>query len=493
MLYLGEGSVMAEEVTSSMRNARGKVEYMLVWGKDKDSLQDDSFYEYIHSALEHMREVMEWRSSMGMLGIGSSLFKRVSDPIADILGGKSKEFYKTFDDLSKGRIRLICTGDRYASPFILFNDPSSYVAALANPNSNEIFYGYGLMEAWRADPRIHDLNGKGIDAFTLLFSSSIAFMLTLYINAGLAKAREVSRIFDPNDALTSNLREWAEYTSKGIWPGSHENQRKAMIALRGYLNAWFDFLKDSSWLEIHHTLHHGRVIERDQSFLDTATTEISETSRAIILDSVSMFSAEEMERRDRLRREKQLEWTLLRIALGILYPREKARIREVWEREKRKVSWRYLEDTYYEEIWDLIRLHLSGEDISASIEEKDARTLGRWHFIFNKKAERPREKVVELESMEIERIFERKNRLLAMLTWEGVGLPADARWHDVVARFRKIMIKYHPDRVEVTGVSPEEAHRVTKIAIDIFRELEIIHDLHPEIFGLATLPVEQDK
>ncbi|MEM3106158.1 MAG: hypothetical protein QXY14_04625, partial [Candidatus Nitrosocaldus sp.] len=352
MLYLGEGSVMAEEVTSSMRNARGKVEYMLVWGKDKDSLQDDSFYEYIHSALEHMRDVMEWRSSMGMLGIGSSLFKRVSDPIADILGGKSKEFYKAFDDLAKGRIRLVCTGDRYASPFILFNDPTSYVAALANPSSNEIFYGYGLMEAWRADPRIHDLNGKGVDAFTLLFSSSIVFMLTLYINAGLAKAREVRRIFDPNDALTSNLREWAEYTSKGIWPGSHENQRKAMIALRGYLNAWFDFLKDSSWLEIHHTLHHGKVIERDQSFLDTATTEISETSRAIILDSVSMFSAEEMERRDRLRREKQLEWTLLRIALGILYPREKARIREVWERERRKVKWRYLEDTYYEEIWD---------------------------------------------------------------------------------------------------------------------------------------------
>ncbi|MEM4339560.1 MAG: hypothetical protein QXE03_05035, partial [Candidatus Nitrosocaldus sp.] len=337
MLYLGEGSVMAEEVTSSMRNARGKVEYMLVWGKDKDSLQDDSFYEYIHSALEHMRDVMEWRSSMGMLGIGSSLFKRVSDPIADILGGKSKEFYKAFDDLAKGRIRLVCTGDRYASPFILFNDPTSYVAALANPSSNEIFYGYGLMEAWRADPRIHDLNGKGVDAFTLLFSSSIVFMLTLYINAGLAKAREVRRIFDPNDILMSNLREWAEYTSKGIWPGSHENQRKAMIALRGYLNAWFDFLKDSSWLEIHHTLHHGKVIERDQSFLDTATTEISETSRAIILDSVSMFSAEEMERRDRLRREKQLEWTLLRIALGILYPREKARIREVWERERRKV------------------------------------------------------------------------------------------------------------------------------------------------------------
>ncbi|MEM0365394.1 MAG: hypothetical protein QXS25_07505 [Candidatus Nitrosocaldus sp.] len=492
MLYLGEGSIMAEEVTSSM-GARGKmVEYMLVWGKDKGSLQDDSFYEYIRSALEHMRGVMEWRSN-GIGMFGSTLFKKVVDPIADILGSKSKEFYKAFDDLSKGKIRLICVGDRYASPFILFNDPTSYVAALANPSSNEIFYGYGLMEAWRADPRIHDLNGKGVDAFTLLFSSSIAFMLTLYINAGLAKAREVRRIFDPNDALTSNLREWAEYTSKGIWPGSHENQRKAMIALRGYLNAWFDFLKDSSWLEIHHTLHHGKVIERDQSFLDTATTEISETSRAIILDNVSMFSAEEMERRDRLRREKQLEWTLLRIALGILYPREKARIREVWEREKRKVSWKYLEDTYYEEIWDLIRLHLTGEDISSSIEEKDARTLGRWHFIFNKKAERPREKVVELEKMEIERIFERKNRLLAMLTWEGVGLPADARWHDVVARFRKIMIKYHPDRVEVTGVNPEEAHRVTKIAIDIFRELEIIHDLHPEIFGLATLPVEQDK
>ncbi len=490
MLYLGEGSVRVEEIIESMRNARTKVEYMLVWGRDKDSLQDDSFHEYIHDALEHMRRViMEWRGSMIF---GGSIFKKASDPIADILGGKSKEFYKVFDDLCKGRIGLICTGDRYSSPFILFNDPSCYVAALANPSSKEIFYGYGLMEAWRADPRIHDLNGKGIGAFTLLFSSSIAFMLTLYIGAGLAKAREVSRIFDPNDALTSNLKEWAEYTSKGIWPGSHENQRKAMVALRGYLNAWFDFLKDSSWLEIHHTLHHGKVIERDQSFLDTATTEISETSRAIILDAGGMFSAEEMERRDRLRREKQLEWTLLRIALGILYPREKAKIREVWEREKRKVNWKYLEDTYYEEIWDLIRLHLAGEDISASVEEKDARTLGRWHFIFNKKAERPREKVVELEKMDIERIFERKNRLLGMLTWEGVGLPPDARWHDVVSRFRKIMIKYHPDRVEVTGVNLEEAHKVTKTAIDVFRELEIIHDLHPEIFGLATLQTEQE-
>ncbi|MCS6768678.1 MAG: hypothetical protein RMJ59_08345 [Candidatus Nitrosocaldus sp.] len=489
MLYLGEGSVRIEEI-ASMRDAKGKVEYSLVWGRGKDSLQDDSFYEYIHPALEHMQRVMEWRSS-GMLG---ALFKKADDdPIAGILGGKSKEFYRAFHDLYKGRIGLVCVGDRYSSPFILFNDPTCYVAALANPESSEIFYGYGLLEAWRADPRIHDLNGKGVDAFTLLFSSSIAFMLTLYINAGLAKAREVSRVFDPNGVLAANLREWAEYTSKGIWPGSHENQRRAMIALRGYLNAWFDFLKDSSWLEIHHTLHHGKVIERDQSFLDTATTEISETSRAIILDNVSVFSAEEMERRDRLRREKQLEWTLLRIALGILYPREKAKIREVWERERRRVSWRYLEDTYYEEIWDLIRLHLAGEDIYASIEEKDTKTLGRWHFIFNKKAERPREKVVELEKMEIERIFERKNRLLAMLTWEGVGLPPDARWHDVVARFRKIMIKYHPDRTEVTGVNPEEAHRVTKIAIDIFRELEIIHDLHPEVFGLATLPVEQDR
>jgi len=480
MLYLGEGAFDDININN----------YTIVWGRPKASSNnvDDSFNEYISNALTYMKANMP-RKSMFFN------FSSISDPIAGILGSKAKEFYNAFDNLCKGKIAIVAVGDRYSSPFIVFKNKEEYIAAYTKPNENEILYGYGLLEAWRADPRIYEVNGRGVNAFYLLLTASIAYMLTLYINAGLSKARDVCRLFDKEGILEKNLKEWAEYTSKGLWSGSHENQRKAMIALRGYLNAWFDFLKDSSWLEIHHTLHHGKIIERDNSFLDTATTEINETSKAIMLADTNIFTAEELERRDAIRREKQMEWTLLRIALGILYPREKAIIRQIWEREgeKRKVDWRYLEDTYYEEIWDLIRLHLSNEDLEACIKEKNEKTLGKWHFIFHKKAEVKKEKVLEIQSMDIRQVFERKNKLLEMLQWEGVGLPADANWNDVVSRFRKIMIKYHPDRAEVTGISVDEAHRITKAAIDVFRELEIIHDTYPEIFGLAVLSEELEQ
>ncbi len=475
MIYLGEGAL---EYNPSN-------DYTLIWGRlrsNNASIKIDySFNEYISNALSYMKANMQRRS----------IFNSNKDPLEGILGNKAKEFYHAFDDLCKGKIALLAAGDRYANPFILFKSREEYIAAYAN--ADKILYGYGLLEAWRADPRIYEVNSKGVNAFNLLFTASIAYMLTLYIDAGLTKAREVCRLFDREGILNKNLNEWADYTSKGLWVGSYENQKRAMIALRGYLNAWFDFLKDASWLEIHHTLHHGKVIEKDNSFLDTATTEINETSKAIILADTSIFSAEELERRDMIRREKQMEWTMLRIALGILYPREKAIIRQIWDREKRKVSWRYLEETYYEEIWDLIRLHLSNEDLDRWIREKSEKTLGKWHFIFHKKAEVKKEKVKDIQNMEVRQVFERKNRLLEMLRWEGVGLPADANWDDIVSRFRKIMIKYHPDRVEVTGISAEEADRITKQAIDVFRELEVIHDTYPEIFGLAVLPEDLEQ
>ncbi len=476
MQYLGEGNL----------DYKPSNDYILVWGRlrsNNASAKDYSFNEYISSTLSYMKANMHRRG----------IFSSSKDPLEDILGSRTKEFYHAFDDLYKGKIALLAAGNRYANPFIAFKSKEEYIAAYANADSNSIVYGYGLLEAWRADPRVYEVNGKGVSAFNLLFTASIAYMLTLYIGAGLTKAREVCRLFDREGILNKNLSEWVDYVSKGLWVGSYENQRRAIIALRGYLNAWFDFLKDSSWLEIHHTIHHGKVIEKDNSFLDTATTEINETSKAIILADRNIFSAEELERRDMIRREKQMEWTMLRIALGILYPREKAIIREIWDREKRKVSWEYLEETYYEEIWDLVRLHLSNEDLERWIREKSEKTLGKWHFIFNKKAEVKKEKVKEIQSMEVRQVFERKNRLLEMLRWEGVGLPADTNWDDVVSRFRKIMIKYHPDRVEVTGISIEEANRITKQAIDVFRELEVIHDTYPEIFGLAVLSEDLEQ
>ncbi len=474
MLYLGEGEFDERHYMNRP--------ITVVWGK-ADGNRNDTFKEYISNALEFMRYIVPRKG----------IFNSHDSRLDDILGKRSKDFYNALDALQKGKISITVAGDRYSSPFIVFKGSREYIAAYVNPKTNELVYGYGLLEAWRADPRIYDVSGKGVNAFYILFTASVAYLLTLYINAGVSKAREVTSIIDREGILHKNINEWAEYTSKGLWVGSHEMQRKAMIALRGYLNAWFDFLDSSSWLEIHHTLHHGKTIEKDNSFLDTATTEINETSKAIILANTNIFSAEELERRDILRREKQMEWTLLRIALGILYPREKAIVREVWSREKRKVDWNYLEETYYEEIWDMIRRYLNNEDLEACIREKSEKTLGRWHFIFNKKAKVREEKVKELSSMELRQIFDRKNRLLEMLSWEGVGLPPDANWNDVVARFRKIMIKYHPDRAEITGINMEEAQRVTQTAIDLFRELEIIHDMYPEIFGLAVLPEELEQ
>jgi hypothetical protein len=41
--------------------------------------------------------------------------------------------------------------------------------------------------------------------------------------------------------------------------------------------------------------------------------------------------------------------------------------------------------------------------------------------------------------------------------------------------------------VEITGIDLREAQQVSTQAIQDFRELEIIHDLQPTIFGMATL------
>ena len=481
--YLGEGDISQENIGEAI----GRTETAAVWGQSDRRLaqEDRSFEDAIRSALETLGKKMEWRKRF--------TFHKKFDPVEDILGGRAKDFYRSFDDLCNGKISIAVSGQRSENPFLLFVDETSFVAGMSNTSQGTLWYGYGILETWRADPRVHFLDEKGISAFQMLFSASLAHLLTLYIGMGLPTAREVQKVFDPEGILQSNLAELAGLTKKRAWPGSQEIQRKAAIALRGYLNAWFDFMAKSSWLEIHHTLHDTRVLEKEQSFLDTATTEISETARGIIPDQMvsEMFSAEEMERRERERREKQMEWTMLRIALGILYPREKAILKTLWEKSKRRLTWKELEETYYEDVWDLMRSHLAGQDLEPKIVEKDKGGLGRWHFIFElKRSERQREKVKTLERMNLAELLERKSLLLSLLKWEEQGLPPDAPWEDAVARFRKIIIRYHPDRAEITGIDPNEAQQVSTQAIQNFRELEIIHDLQPEIFGIKSLPAD---
>jgi hypothetical protein len=310
-------------------------------------------------------------------------------------------------------------------------------------------------------------------------------LITQYIGAGLSASRKVQGVFDREGFLNARLCELVQQTEDSSWPGSKEAQRRAAIALRGYLNAWFDFMAKSGWLEIHHTLQDSKVSEREQSFLDTATTEISETAREIIIDASleEGFDLEERERRERERREKQMQWTMMRIALGILYPREKEILRIHWDSKKRGMTWKQVEQTYYEDIWDLIRLHLAGADIDLQMDDKDKRTLGKMHFIFElKRSERPKVKVRTLEKFSLEELIARKDYLFARLQWEGRAIPTDSSWRDVVARFRKLMIRYHPDRVEITGLELIEAQKKSSEIIQDFRELEIIRDLHPELF-----------
>lgn len=477
MRYLGEGDIGKERLVEEINK-----EHPSVFG----SKSDDEYYQFlVKDALNNMNKRMSWRSFFT---------KKSSEPIYNILGDKAKEFYKAFDAIRKGKISLIAAGDRYKHPFIVYIDESNYVAGVASKNS--LFIGYGLLEAWAADPRVYPLEDRGYKAFYILFPAAIAYLLTLFIGLDRSYARRVQRLFDPDNILSKNLEENVMLTSKGTWAGSPLMQDKAEIALRGYLNAWFEFMEDSSWLEVHHTLRDTKIVEKEQSFLDTATTEISETTRGIVLDDAvkSIFSAETMEQRERERREKQMDWILLRITLGILYPREKAYLKRLWNSKKRIMSWRELEETYYEEIWDLMREHLSDEDVAKIMDEKEQKSLGKWHFVFEtRKSARPREKVVTLERMSIDQLMERKNRLLEMLQWEDQGLPPDAPWNDIVARFRKIMIRYHPDRTSITKIDPEVAKEVSTKAISVFRELEIIHDLEPEIFGIATLPEDYIK
>jgi hypothetical protein len=477
--YLGEGDIQQE----SIREAIGSSKTAL-WGPSNKHFasEDDSFKEAIQSTLEVLTKKMSWRRRFTV--------KKKFDPVAAILGDRSKDFYGSFDDLCKGRISIGVAGPRDEYPFMLFVDENNFVAGMSERSQETLWYGYGLLETWRADPRVHFLDGKGISAFKMFLGTSLVYLLVLYIGLGLTAARKVQKILDPEDILQNNLGELVTLTKKRAWPGSEEIQRKAAIALRGYLNAWFDFMEKSSWLEIHHTLHDTKVLEKEQSFLDTATTEISETARGIVLEQMigEMFSGEAMERREKERREKQMEWTMLRIALGILYPRKKNVLKTHWNMSKRQLTWKELEETYYEEIWDLMRSHLAGQDLEQKILEKDRGGLGRWHFIFElKRSERPREKVKTLERMGLDELLERKNVLLSMLKWEEKGLPPDAVWDDAITRFRKIIIRYHPDRVEITGINMQEAQQVSTDAIQNFRELEIIHDLQPTIFGMATL------
>lgn len=472
--YLGEGDLAWEKIEESIT----AYERVVVWGHSNDqSLKEDSsFQELIQIALEGLNSAMEWRKRF---------FSKGSDPIKAVLGDRTNDFYRAFDDLRKKKIAIIAGGPRIKHPFLFFIDEMNFVGAIADPNTQTLYYGYGLLETWRTDPRIHEFDGKGVATFQALFRISILYLITQYIGMGLTAARQVQKIFDLEGILDKNLNELVQQTEDNKWHGTEEAQRKAAIALRGYLSAWFDFMAKSGWLEIHHTLQDSRVSEKEQSFLDTATTEISETSREIIVDYAEeeKFDAAERERRERQRREKQMEWTMMRIALGILYPREKEILRTHWEKQRRGLTWKKLEETYYEEIWDLIRLHLAGANMDIQIEEKDKHTLGKMHFIFElKQSERPREKVRTLEQFSIEELMARKEYLLSKLQWEGRGLPSDAPWRDIVSRFRKLVIRYHPDRIEITGIDPEEARNVSSQVIQDFRELEIIHDLHPEIF-----------
>jgi hypothetical protein len=475
MRYLGEGDISKERIIEDISKNN-----LIIYG----SKNDDYYKPIIKEALELMNKRMSWRTTF---------YNRSKDPLVNILKDKVKAFYDTFDNLRRSKIDIYLAGDRYNNPFIIYIDKYNYVAGV--PSKSSLFIGHGLFEAWYADPRVYLIDGRGYKAFYTLFQSSIAYLIALFIGLDRSSAKEVQMIFDKDKILDKNLQEAVMLIENDRYPISSNIQRKASIALRGYLNAWFEFMKDSSWLEIHHTLIDSKVVEKEQTFLDTATTEISETSRGIILDtSINIFSADEMERRDRERKEKEMDWTLLRIALGILYKREKEYLEKLWNKKKRRMAWRELQETYYEEIWDMIRMHLSGENIELIMDNKELRDLGKWHFIFDsKRSERSREKVVTLEKMGIEQLFERKNILLNMLEYEGVGLPPDAQWNDVINRFRKIMIRYHPDRVEITKIDIDLAREVTSKAINIFRELEIIHDLKPEIFGIAKLPEDYIK
>lgn len=468
MYYLGEGDIEKDRIVEEISKSNN-----IIYGSKSD-------YEYnllIKESLNIMNERMRWRS----------LFSKDQDPLKKILGNNLKGFYNAFDALRKGKIDIVLAGNRYSHPFIVYIDKANYVVGVSAKRS--LYIGYGLMEAWYADPRIYVIDSQGYKAFHKMFHAVIAYLLTLFIGLNRSLAMNVMNVFD-DGSYSKNIDEAIRVTENDRWYGAEVIQRRARIALRGYLNAWFQFMEDASWLEIHHTLSETRIVEKEQSFLDTATTEISETARGIVLEDAikSIFSAEEMERREKERREKEMDWILLRLALGILYRREKEYLQELWNKKKRLIPWKEVYMTYYEEIWDLIRKHLSNDDVEKIMNEKESKTLGKWHFVFeSKKSERAKEKVVTLERMSIEQLMERKNMLLDMLRWEGEGLPKDAKWNDVTTRFRKIMIRYHPDRIEITRIDENTARDVTSNAINVFRELEIIHDLKPEIFGLAAI------
>ncbi len=473
--YLGEGDITQEKIKNSILIH----ESVSIWGCSSDSSisKDSSFHELIRTALEGLNSVMEWRKRF--------TFNKKDDPIMTILGDRVNDFYRVFDDLRKEKISIILSGSRTDNPFLFFIDKMNFVVAIVDPDKQAFFYGCGLLETWRADPRILQFDGKGASSFHTLFRISIINLIIQYIGMGSITSRKVQELFDPEGLLNANISNLVQQTEDNIWPGTEEAQRKAAIALRGYLSAWFDFIAKSGWLEIHHTLQDSKVAEKEQSFLDIATTEISETSREIVVDYTEeeVFDVIERERRNRERREKQMEWTMMRIALGILYLKEKNILHTYWEKKKRGLTWKQLEETYYEEIWDLIRLHLIGADIDVKIEEKTKHTLGKIHFIFElKHSERSKEKVRTLEQFSIGALIVRKEHLLYRLQWEGSGLPSDTSWRDIVSRFRKLIIRYHPDRVEITGIEPSEARTVSSQVILDFRELEIIHDLHPEIF-----------
>ena len=142
--YLGEGDITQEKIKNSILIH----ESVSIWGCSSDSSisKDSSFHELIRTALEGLNSVMEWRKRF--------TFNKKDDPIMTILGDRVNDFYRVFDDLRKEKISIILSGSRTDNPFLFFIDKMNFVVAIVDPDKQAFFYGCGLLETWRADPRI---------------------------------------------------------------------------------------------------------------------------------------------------------------------------------------------------------------------------------------------------------------------------------------------------------------------------------------------------
>lgn len=52
-----------------------------------------------------------------------------------------------------------------------------------------------------------------------------------------------------------------------------------------------------------------------------------------------------------------------------------------------------------------------------------------------------------------------------------LGVPPNATWAEVTKAFRKRMLEVHPDRCQVTGLPPEDAHRLSQEAVAAYSVL----------------------